>query len=240
MTKYLLLFFLFIQNCFAYDLNSVCEVTSSEIPENKEDWSADLGTGLVVQKSEKYLYIIISDYLVNKVVKFSWTSETQPFYTEKINPEFVYSAFGELVNKSQEHELALYRIPIIPYAKINLPKFAETKAFEKIVLISKDYNKENYTCKYKFTYGNELFKINYKNNDRKNKNIEIECKWMGDPPMGGGIVINDKEEIVCFINYLNLKEKDKKIITGPSGNTIKEYLKFCLKKDEVPEAPETE
>jgi len=241
MYKYIILLILLIQNtCWGvskFDLNAVCEVISSDKPDNEEDWSADIGTGLVVFADDEQLYIVISDYLANKVVKFVWTKDTQPFYAENINPQLNYEAFGKFVKQSQEHELALYSIPLIKDAQIIMPKLAEPKAFERLTLIIKDYNKENLFNNYYFVYGTELFKVERKNNDTLNKNVEVKCLY-GDP-MGGGVILNNNDEVVCFINYVKMQKGKKKIIGGPSGGTIKNFLERLSEKEgEVPAAPE--
>lgn len=226
MLKKIILFILFFTNhSLAFDLNLICE--THEIIGNETNNYGTLGTGLIIDNTNNNLFILTKLSDLDAKYTFSWTDKTTSFLYDIINPNDLVLT-GELFHRSLDYQLSVFKIKI---GKINITKckFDDPEKTDRLYLITKDFNIENNINKYKTSI------FNFSSLRQENNKIYFSSKTDKNKTVGGGIVINQNDEVVSFLHATN---NDK--VIGISGKTIIKYLRSIKYPNEPPIAPTEE
>lgn len=224
--KIIFLILLFTNSTLAevikFDLNLLCETT--EIIGDEENNYGTLGTGLVVDSTDNSLYILTKLADPDATYTFSWTDKITSFLEDEVNANDIVIK-GELFHSSTDYNLSVFKINT---GKLNLKecKFDDPITTDKLYLFIKDYKEENNINKY------INLPFNILTLKQKYGKIYFTSPADKDKTVGGGVILNQDDEVVSFIHSTNNNK-----VVGISGKTIIKYLRSIKYPNEPPTAP---
>lgn len=222
--KYLLIiiWLLLFDRSIATDLSNIYQSESMHIFD-EDSATGYLNIGLCVASGKEYSYFLVSNQEI--LDKMSFLKDE------------ILRLDAELFHQNQEYRLAVYKTKPIKTTQCIFNDPILTEPVTVIVQILEEDEDLDFQFKWKIVPNVKIHNIinNFDSNAQEVKILEIEY-FQHNSPFGGAVVLNLNQEIVGFLPDIK-NRKNKKYIYGPTGNTIKKYLRSIKYGFDPPIAP---
>lgn len=218
----IIIWLLFINFTISADLSYIYQSESMHVFD-EDSATGYLNIGLCVSSGKEYSYFLVSSYEI---------SDKMSFLKDEI-----LRLDAKLFHKNSEYKLAVYKTKKIDVINCTFADPILTEPVTVIVQILEEDEDLDFQFKWKTIPNVKIHKIidDFDSNAQEIKTLEIEY-YQHDAPFGGAIVLNTNKNIVGFLPSIK-NRKDKKYIYGPTGDTIKKYLRSIKYDFDPPAAP---